>query len=169
MAKRRSLAKARNSRFQALQVNAILTLATLASETALTQALTALADDFWIQSMDLNWAIRTATAGEGPIAVGIANGDLSVSEIKEALNASPVSRSDIVNREHARRPVRRVAQFEVLAANESLNDGKPIRTVGKMYLAEGTELNAYAFNQSGASLTTGAVIRIWGTIYGVWK
>jgi len=74
-----------------------------------------------------------------------------------------------VEREQARRPVRRSGSFTGLSTNERLNDGKAVRTKISMYLAEGIELDAWAFNGSGSALTTGAVVHIWGTVYGVWK
>ncbi len=172
MAKHKRRGRKFNSKFQVIPVNATIALGTLASETALLQNLTILQDDFWAQSADLIWAIHDLTPGQDPIAVGLANGDLSVAEVKEALNASPVSRSDIVARERARRPIRKVGQFSSQDASSSsnrLNDGKAIRTTVKMYMAEGTELNAFAFNQSGAALTTGAIVRVWGDIYGEWR
>ncbi len=172
MAKTQKRTVTANKAFQALPVNASLALSTLATETALTVALSALADDFYVISADLTWTIRDLTGGEDPIHVGLANGDLSVAEIKEAINAAPTSRSDIVAREHARRPIRRIGSFVSGSANlfgNYLNDGKPIRTKVKMYLAEGVELNAFAFNASGAALTTGAVMRVYGTLYGRWS
>ncbi len=159
-----------NSAFQVLPVNVSLALATLANNTALVTPMITIDDDFWVQSADLLWSIRTLSPGQVPIHVGIANGDLSVAEIKEALNALPVSRSDIVQREHARRPVRRVGVFGNGAlTDDALENGTKIRTTIKMYLAEGTDVNMYAFNQSGASLTTGAIVQVTGVIYGSWR
>lgn len=168
-AKRRVSRNNRNKAFQVLQVDIGMVLSTLADNTALALAMTALADDFWFVSGDLTWVLRGGSAGEGPIHVGIANGDLSVAEIKEAITASPVSRSDIVEREEAGRPVRKVGSFPGLSTNEALNDGKPIRTKISMYLAEEKELVAYAFNSSGGALTGGQVIEVYGSLYGVWK
>ncbi len=172
MVKHRRKSRKANSAFQALQVDTELALSTLANNTVLAQALTILSDDFWVISGDLNWLMIGMTPGEDPLYVGIANGDLSVAEIKEAINASPVSRSDIVEREQARRPVRKVGAFtqqDAATVAQRLNDGKPIRTKIRMYLAEGTELNMWAHNKSGATLTTGAKLHCYGTLYGVWK
>ncbi len=157
-----------NSRFQALPVNAGLSLGTLADGLTATFSLTAIADDFWVQSTDLAWSIDGLTQGQGSLAVGIANGDLSGPEITEAINAVPTSRSDIVNRELARRPVRRVGQFAG-DSEEKLGDGKVIRTTVKMYLAEGVELNAWINNGSGSALTTGAELNVFGVIFGEWR
>ncbi len=170
MAKHKSKAKYRkyNSRFQVLPVQNVLNLSTLADATVVTSSITAITDDFWVQSADLTWTIDGNTAGEAPIFVGLNNGDLSVTEIKEALQALPASRSDIVSRERARRPVRRVGGFSG-QSGQSLNDGKPIRTTIKMYLAESTELEMFALNNSGATLTTGGVIDVYGVLYGEWR
>ncbi len=166
---RRRQRRPTNTSFQALPVNGVLSLGTLANATALAGALTVITDDFWFQSGDLSWTLDGMTAGEGPIYVGLSNGDLSVSEIKESINAIPTSRSDIINRERARRPIRRVGQFSVVDTGEKLFDGRTERQTIKMYVAEATQLNFFAFNQSGASLTTGGVLSVYGTLYGNWK
>ncbi len=167
--KKKNIRRTANSKFQALPVNAVLTLGALGSETVISTALTQLADDFWFQSADLSWAMELHTAGEGAISVGLANGDLSVTEIKEAINSSPTSRSDIVAREQARWPVRKVGIFPGLVAEEVLQDGRQIRTTIKMYLAEEKELVFYAMNISGGAFTTGTVIRVYGNLYGEWR
>lgn len=174
MAKRRRSTRKTNSKSQVLPVNGSFDLLTLASETAFLGALTQLEDDFWVQACDLSWSYQNADFGEGPIAVGLANGDLTATEVKEAINASPVSRSDIVARERSRRPIRKVGQISTNTSQATdvtdnvLNDGNPVRTTVKMYLAEGTELNCYAFNLSGAALSTGAILRVFGNLYGRW-
>ncbi len=161
--------KKQNSRFQALPVNAALSIGTLADQTATTGNLTAITDDFWCQSADLSWSMDDHTAGEGPLMIGVNNGDLTGAEITEALDAAPVSRSDIINRERARRPVRRMGVFSGLSTNEALFDGKLQRYPLKIYLAESIELEMFVFNNSGAALTTGTVINVYGTIYGEWR
>ncbi len=160
-----------NSKFQVLPVNDSSALTTLADATVLRSGLTAIDDDFWVQSADLSWAISGLAAGQGPLLFGIAHGDLSVTEIAEAVNASPTGRGDIIEREQARRPVRRVGQLlaDPDGGNLSLNDGKPIRTTVKMYLEGGIELNMFTLNQSGVALTTGAVVRVYGVLYGSWQ
>ncbi len=166
---RRAARRSFNPAFQVLPVDDQSVLSTLADGTVLRSSLTNLNDDFWFQSGDLTWALDGHTAGEGPIVVGIAHGDLSVVEIKEAIEAKPTSRGDVIGREQARRPVRVVGQFPGLDTNEVLNDGKPIRTPIKMYLAEGIELNMFSFNKTGAPLSTGSIINTQGVLYGNWK
>ncbi len=159
----------RNSKFQALPINIQIALTTLGNAALLATAMTALGTTkFRTISADLQWSLRGSTPGEGPLQVGLANGNLTGAEIIENLDANPSSQNDIIALEWARRPVRRSGAFAVIAANETLNDGKPIRTKLRTYLDEGVELNAWVRNQSGAVLTTGAIVTIQGTLYGVW-
>lgn len=150
-------------------MNVTLALGTLASGSAITGGLTGLADNFWFQSGDLSWSLDNHTAGQGPILVGLANGDLSAAEIVESINAVPAARSDIINRELARRPVRRVGAFDAVNSGEKLFDGRTERQTIKMFCSVGVELNAYAFNASGSTLTTGSQLRIFGVLYGSWR
>ncbi len=158
-----------NSNFQVIPVDSNVTLGTLASETVIASGLTALDDDFWIQSADLQWSLLNAAGGQTPLMFGVANSDLSVTEIDEAIEASPTSKSDIIARERARRPVRKIGNFTGPASDVEWNDGRPMRSTIKMYLAEGVELNAWVKNKSGAVLTTGGIVRVFGNLYGSWR
>ncbi len=158
-----------NSKFQMIPINTTAALGTLASGALDESAVTQLTDDFWVQSVDVSITLRDATAGEGPLSFGFANSDLTTAEIIESIDSSPTHRSDIIARERARRPVRRVGQFAVLSGAEVHNDGKEERVTIKMYLAEGDELSFWTRNNSGATLTTGAVISLVGKIYGEWR
>ncbi len=82
-----------------------------------------------------------------------------------------VDPSDIIARERASRPVRRAGVFpieSVTAGNSVLADGRQIRTPLRFSMSIGKDLKYYAFNQSGATLTTGAVLEVQGVIYGRW-
>lgn len=144
-------------------------LGTLADNTLQTATMTALAQDFYCASVDCLWAIRDATITDGPITCGFANGDLSSTEITEALDANPTSQSDIIAIERTRRPVRYAGQFDLAETDTVLNDGRRMRTKLKIMLNEGVELVAWVRNESGKSLETGAVLEISGKIYGNWK
>ncbi len=158
-----------NSKFQALPISATLALGALADQAAITGNLTALTDDFWVQSADLTFALSDGTPGQGPLQFGLNNGDLSPAEIVAAVNARPLHRADIINRELARRPVRRVGMISGETDGEVFNDGVTKRITVKMYLAEGVELEFFLINESGAVLTAGAFLSVYGTIYGEWR
>ncbi len=167
--KRKNTWRTANSKFQALPVDALLPLSTLAAETVIgALAYASLEDDFWMQSCDLTWSMHNHVAGEGPLSVGLSNSDLTIAEIDEAIEAAPTSRSDIVVREQARRPIRRVGVFPGLLSEEVLNDGKSIWTTLKMYMAEGANLVFFVENKT-AQLTGATIINIYGTIYGEWR
>ncbi len=129
-----------------------------------------LGEDLYVVSIDAYVAQRDATSGQGPILVGFAHDDLSVAEINEALEAEVTDPDDIIAKERARRPVRKTGLFPVINVGEVLNDGKAIRT--KCGWSEGSgahRIALWARNQSGATLTTGAIIEWFGTVYGRWQ
>ncbi len=103
----------RDRNFVAIPYTAQLALSTLGDGTVLASGTFSanFGEDIFIVSIDGNWAIAVLTAGEVPIEVGYAHSDLSVSEIKEALEAELTDPDDIIAKEHARRPVRRAGQF----------------------------------------------------------
>ncbi len=170
VAAHRNNRRRKNRYFVAIPFENTLALTTLAQDTVLTDpAIASLEEDLWIHRIDCQWAIQGATAGEGPITVGFAHGDLSVAEIGEAINAAPTGPSDIIQNERARRPVRKSGRFDLAAASESLNDGKAIRTTGKMLISNGVAFNMWARNRGPGTLTTGASIKYGGVVYGTWK
>ncbi len=160
----------RRKNFQAIPFSDQLALSTLGEDTILSKAPTgAVTESYFAISVDTLWAIRGHTVQEGPIVVGWAHGDLSVSEIKEALVAELIDPSNIIVREHARRPVRRSGIFIGTLSHEVLNDGRPIRTPMRFTIDTGHTWQYFAFNQSGAALTTGTVLEVHGVMYGRWN
>ncbi len=165
MAKRRR----GGGKFIALPVEQTNALSTLGDKIVKAASLTGFdSTKFRCVAVDLYWALQGATPTEGPLEVGIANGDLSVTEIGEMLDANPTSQSDIVALEQIKRPVRRSGQFPVQAANEVIADGRKVRTKLHTILDTGIELVFWVRNNSGGALTTGAVVECTGTIYGYW-
>ncbi len=159
----------RSKKFFAYPIENSLALITLANGVALAGNLTALGvTKAYCISADLSWSIDDLTPGEGPLEVGLSTSDLTVTEIIEKLDAKPTSQSDIIAIERSRRPVRNSGRFSGQPANESLNDGLAIRTPLRFVLAEGKELVMWVRNKSGANLTTGAVVRVVGTLYMKW-
>ncbi len=156
-------------RFQAIPINTNLALVTLADTVVLSTAITALSQDAWVHSADLTWGLRGLTAGQGPIRVGLGSGTLTVGQIAEALDASPASESDIIAREQAGRPVRAAGMFNGLNTEETLFDGRMKRTKLKFAVANSSEVDMWVRNESGAPLTTGAVVEVNGTLYLNWR
>ncbi len=159
----------RNSKFQALNVSTTITIGALADAVVVSGSLTGLGTTrFRVVSADLMWAQNGHTSPEGPMIVGIFNGDLSNTEVGEALDAIPTSQSDIIAIERTRRPVRRAGVFSGQNAVENLYDGRMKRVKLHTVLNEGVELKAFARNASGATFTTGTLLEVTGTVYGFW-
>lgn len=155
--------------FVAIPVATNITLSTLdANVTLVASLIGTLTEDFYCISADLQWTLRTLTAGEGPIQIGLAHGDYAVGEIQENLDVVYLGPGDKIAQERARRQIRRVGMFSGLAADEVLENGTSIRTKIKFMIDDGKTLNVFASNRSGATLTTGAIVQIHGTVYGRW-
>ncbi len=125
-------------------------------------------EDIFIISVDCLFTIRGLTGTEVPIVVGFAHSDLTVGEIVEALGAELTDPDDIIQKERARRPVRRVGSISNVDPS-NLMDGKLIRQKIKFMVGDGHNLDFFAQNRSGAVLTTGATLTCDGTIYGRWQ
>ncbi len=145
-------------------------LSTLADDTVLTNGLFTLGEDLFVISIDAVWSIDDLTLAQAPISVGWSHGDLSVTEVREALVAETTDPDDIIANEQARRPVRKAGAFSGAATSEILNDGKPIRTKFKRSVGDGHLLRFWAWNNSGAALqTTDPLLTVVGNIYGRWQ
>ncbi len=142
-----------------------LALSTLADATVLTSNLTNASDNSYrLLTSKVTWAIDGIIAGEGPLTVGYAHNDYTVTEIKECLEAEAnIDLGDKVAQERANRLVRRVGSFSGVA-NEVLNDGKPITTRLNWLIAETKTATLFVYNQSGAPLSTGARVVVNGSV-----
>ncbi len=160
----------RRKGFVAIPFDVAITLGTLANETVVKQSIfaAALTRGLFCISADIAWSLDDFTATEGPIFVGIAHNDLTALEIFEALNAELSDPSNIIQRERARRPVRRSGFFPGLSSREVINDGAIIRTKMKFSVHDESNLALYALNKSGAALTTGAFVKAIGVLYARW-
>ncbi len=117
-----------------------------------------------VSSIESIWSLRDFTAGEGSIVVGVAHGDYSDAEIEEVIeNAGSWDEGNKVSQEISKRLVRTIGTFGGGATEETLNDGKAIKTKLNWILNQGVRLKlwAYSFNTT-ANLTTGAVVGAQG-------
>ncbi len=161
------MARKPKRRFNLRKVRATgeLALATLASDTAIAVGLTgASVNPYRLQSINATWGVRALTAGEGPVTIGIAHSDYSVTEIKECLEAtSSIDLGNKVEQERSNRLVRVIGT--VLAQEPMLNDGKPIRTKLNWLISVGFEADMFAYNEFTGALTTGAVVHMSGDLW----
>lgn len=156
--------------FVAIPFNAILTLGALVTNAIVIVSTmgSVFGEDIYIISVDATWSLRNFTAAEGPVHVGYTHSDLSTTEVQENLDAELSNPDDIIAKERSRRPVRKVGTFSQGLTDQSLNDGKVLRSKIKFSVGDGFNLDVYAINR-GANLTTGGIIHVSGTIYGRWQ
>ncbi len=141
-----------------------ITLGTLANITVITSGTTGVADGAYrMISIQGVWSLKDSTGNEGPIVVGYAHSDYTVTEIKEALEANAsISVGDKVANERSKRLVRIVGQFDGTGQDRTINDGRPLKTRLNWFIPIGDEVNMFAYNDSGATLTTASVVDLTG-------
>ncbi len=164
------MARKRNGNVAILPVSVEVSLGALANEAVASASLfgssIVLEHEAFVIHADLYWSKRNGTAGEGPIGVGLSHNDLSDTLVAQGLTAHPIEPDDIQEMEQAsrRRWIKKSAMFSGIAAEEVVNDGKSIRTKIMMPVSKGKSIDIYAFNQSGATLTTGATVEVFGEV-----
>ncbi len=148
-----------------------ITLSTLGAVTAIkagTQLV--LEDDFRVIKTEVSGALDGAAADETPILLGLADNELSVAEIGEAMNLNgPVDRNDRVAVERAERPVWVVGSYDSVFNRVAANaGGAPLEKVLRWTFSNPEGWTWFAFNRTAATLTTGAVFRLEAKYFGVW-
>ncbi len=146
-------------------------LSTLATDTIVKVDGLVLQQDFDHYSSDVIATLRGMTGNEGPIDYGIAQSQLTVAQIQEALDASPTSSNDVEAIERTRRRVRQLGVFERSPdEDQTTNNGRPRRAKLFIKIPAGQEMPAmWIRNRSGATLTTGGVANFQQKAYGRWR
>ncbi len=153
-----------------IRLKASLNLATLGSLTAVQLfALTTL-DAFRLLKMEWMCSIEGQVTLEGPVALVLADGDLSVTEVKAALEIQgPVQRGLATETEIAERAVWPLDIFD--QATGANNNTRRIKGEWKkrwtFHEAKGYQLLAYNMDPS-AALTGATTLHFIGTAFGVW-
>ena len=166
--KRRARSTRRSRPWVVWNVRQSISLSTLANNTALEGTLLDNADDMYVHSALGTWSYSGFTAGEGPVDIGFLDNAYSVTEIVEAIDASPVDRSDKIASERNRRDVRNAGSIPGQDTSGSLRDGVPIHTKLRLRVSATSSLGIYVVNRSGSPRTTGAVVAFTGRLFGYW-
>ncbi len=170
MAKRRR--RRRNPRFAVLKVHKPLDIGTLAQNVCLKGTVLDLLQDCYIIATDLSWTILGMDLLDGPVDVGLSHSDYTVTEVQEAVDASPTSDSDQIALERTRRKVRTAGTFktpENTGAGVSLNDGKLMRTKVGFGVSNSFELDLWAINRGAPALTVDTTVMVSGKVYVIWQ
>ncbi len=112
-----------------------------------------------ISSLVATWALDGMVAGQGPILFGVAHSDYTSAQIEEVIEATQSwNRGDKTAQEIAKRLVRVIGTFVGTQGSGTddvqFNDGKPVKTKLNWLLITGATLKLWAYNISGAALTT---------------
>ncbi len=152
-------------RLRKVRITPAQALSTLAGVTALTTGLTGAADGAYrLVSANGVHSVLSLTAGEGPITVGFAHSDYTVTEIKEAIeSALAISVGDKIAQEKANRLVRVVG--EISAAEPIMNEGRPVKTRLNWLIPIGKVVNMFAYNNNSGALTTGGIQNFTGDLW----
>ncbi len=134
-------------------------------------------DAFRMLKSEIYVTISGLTAGDGEkMALYLAHGDLSIAEIKNALElAGPLSRGDIEGARRANRPIFLAGQFSAdeVGTTSHLTDlvtGSHVAVMKPRWTFPdgGVGWNWVLWNFSTATVASGATIAIQSKCYGVW-
>ncbi len=168
MPTKRKYTRKRRFNLRRVRTTAEIALSTLAASTVIKVGTVGpTTSPYRLMTAKCVWSMIGLTEGEGPILVGLAHSNYSVTEIKECLEIqASISKGLKVEQEKANRLVRIVGTFS--GKLNVLNDGKPIRTRLNWAIdasASGDEVVIFAYNDFGSGLTTGAILNINGDLW----
>ncbi len=159
-----------------------MALATLANETAIlipSQYVDLLLEDVRLIKLVASIVAKGFTTGEGPVIVGIMNGELSITEVAETFLSEPKNANDRGNLEASQRAVFPLAVIvgdditpwgdcEAGFGGGSTDAAATIAKNLRWTFNNPNGWTYFAINLSGAALTTGGTIAINGKHFGVW-
>ncbi len=134
---------------------------------------------FRMLKSQLTAVITSLTAGNGEgfgLMLGLAQGDLTVTQIKEAIEAQgPINPSDVPAKEHSKRAVWLLGSMERLDPADTegwmvdnVTNARRIEPKPRWTFTEGVGWNWFVWNSGASALTTGSTIDITATNFGVW-
>ncbi len=134
-----------------------------------------LSDDFRILKTEFLAALQGATfdSGDGPIELYLANADLSLADFEASIEATgPLNRADRDVNEAVMRYSKCLGQIAMVAENTGGGsilplDGSVGELIPRWTFSKGVGWQWFAYN-TGATLATGALIKIRAKHYGVW-
>ncbi len=170
--------QSRSKNFVAIPIEGSIVIEALASKAVVIDDAFGgnLTEDLYAISADVQGQVIGLTAGEGdPSSIGFAHGDYSVGEIAENKVVVFLGPGSKIEQERARRLIRNVGPVlgDSLGAQTTMRlHGRGgaglVRTKLKFTIQSGKDLIIFFYNNSGATLTTGASFRYSGTVYGRW-
>ncbi len=158
-----------------IRENTLVSLGALAAGDVVRFPTIGIGEDFRIMKSQITAFVEALTADQGQgLLFGIANAELSVSEIEECLDLSgPTDMNDRISVERAERNVKVLSQAESnpessLQRQFRGEGASPILVSKHRWTYSNPEgWNFFIYND-GLTLTTGATARLQATHYGMW-
>lgn len=145
-------------------------LGTLGSQTALkldNGLIDNLEDDFRLISTEFQIHV-TGGNSEDSVILGIADNELTVAEIAEALDAQPVDRNDNLTNERAMRPVFPIGIISDLSGVADGHFQAMQKKTVRWTFGDSEGWTWFVYNAESAALGTGAIVTLFAKHYGVW-
>ncbi len=153
-------------------INFTLALSTLNDQTLISGTLGSNpGTETFLLSIKATWSLDNGVKGEGPIVVGVAHEDYTDAEIEAWIeNTGSWAPFNLVQREIAQRKIRLVGSFtndsgSATLSTESLNEGRPIKTICRWANSDTQSLKVWAFNKAGGNLTGAARVVVSGSAF----
>ncbi len=125
-------------------------------------------DDFRLIKTEYFIGVEGMTSGEGPVLIGLADNELSVTEIAGSIGADgPVDRNDRGGEEAATRAVWVLDAIfsQVFPGGSSSTKGEK---TFRWTFSNPEGWTFFAFNNDPNTLTTGTIVHFYAVHYGVW-
>ncbi len=166
MVRKRGGGKSRRKGYRYLPVDQTFPIGNLTTKDVIADDLNSSVDqDTFMVSADLVWGTEDFTIGEGPLVVGLAHSDYTSAEIEECLEAlASWDKGDKVANEQRKRKVRVVGAFPLIAVDEVLNLGMPVKTKLGFVVEIGNTLKTFAYNPTLGTIATGGSVTATGGI-----
>ncbi len=153
------------------------TLGTLAGKTGIFATAGGLqglmGEDFRILKTEVHGVSVGIEAQDDVVEIYLLNGELSLAEAEECIEGDgPTDRNDALARERAERWVRYVGHFQdksgAVGGRVLEGEGQPVTVKPRWTFSDPEGWEWMAYNAGGANMTTGGVLSLKATHYGVW-
>ncbi len=151
-----------DSAMRKIPINAALDLGALTTKNLVVGAMMNASDTTYrLIGLKGRWSVEDLLTTEGPVIVGVADGDYTASEVEEQLEAvTSINMDDRIAQEQANRLVRSVA---TLSFEENIAKGQDAPMVRLNWLtAVGSQPALFGYNAGNSILTTGARVHFNG-------
>ncbi len=138
------------------------TLGTLGNNTGLIANNSSLVQNFKSVSIHESWGLNGLAAGDGPILYGIQDGELTLAELEEYLEAAITDERDTPQAEQVQRPIQVLGSLGLRQETVFIRQKSILPT-----FRENRGFTHWIYNH-GPAMTTGALVFVKGRFFGRW-